>query len=88
MTMGWLHRPVGVWAMLIGLTGMSVGVAELGHLGRLGVALVFAAAACKGQLIAVHFMETPRALPVWNSLYRTWVVAVGVGLCVGVAFAG
>ena len=49
---------------------------------------VFAAAVIKGQLVAVNFMETRRALPVWNTLYRVWILAIGVALCCGTYFAG
>lgn len=79
------HRPSATLFVLIGVTLISVMFAETASLGRVAYVIIFAAAVLKGQLVAVYFMETPRALPVWNSLYRLWIAAIGVALCVGMA---
>jgi hypothetical protein len=47
------------------------------------LAAAFGLAVFKGQMVAVNFMETRRARKVWNSLYRTWIVAIGVVLLLG-----
>jgi hypothetical protein len=82
-----LDRPVVVWAVLVVITLASVALAELSAMGPVTYLLVFGAAAFKGQLVAVYFMETPRALPVWNGLYRIWIVAIGAVLWAGIAFS-
>ena len=37
----------------------------------------------KGQVVAIHFMDTGRARAVGNSLYRTWIVVIGAVLLLG-----
>lgn len=76
-------RPTVCWMILIALTVISVTVAEVMTWRHMIVAIIFGAAVLKGQLIAVHFMEVDRALPVWNTLYRVWIVAIGAVLIMG-----
>ena len=75
-------RLTAVWLALVGFTLASVALSERAG-GRLFVAVVvFVVAIVKGQLIAVHFMETPRA-PAWSHVYRAWIVVIGVVLMLG-----
>lgn len=85
--MAFFNRPLVIWAALVALTLASVAIAELIPLRVATYVVVFAAAVVKGQMVAVHFMETPRSQPVWNALYRIWIAAIGIALCAGVAFA-
>jgi hypothetical protein len=76
-------RPAICWAILIVLTIMSVMAAESMTWKTMVVVMIFGVAILKGQLIAIHFMEVDRALPVWNTLYRVWIVAIGAVLMLG-----
>jgi hypothetical protein len=69
--------------VLAGLTIVSVVIAERLHQPSIVFASAFAFAIAKGQLVAVHFMETKRARPVWNRLYRSWIVGIGLLLLLG-----
>ena len=81
------ERPVLIWQALIALTLTSVVLAEVVGV-RLAVSVViFGVAIVKGQLVAVHFMETPKSTPAWNSLYRVWIVLIGLVLMLGTALA-
>ena len=81
-------RNRAAWAALVMVTLVSVALAEWSH-GLIATAFaVFGAAILKGQIVAVRFMETPKALPSWDSLYRIWIVAIGLVLCGGVILAG
>ena len=75
--------PATVWAILAGLTLVSVAIAERLHQPAVVIFSAFAFAVAKGQLVAIHFMETGRARAVWNSLYRTWIVVIGAVLLLG-----
>jgi caa(3)-type oxidase subunit IV len=75
--------PIRVWALLAGLTIVSAVIAERMHQPTIVIVSAFAFAVVKGQLVAVHFMETKRARAVWNGLYRSWIVAIGVLLLLG-----
>ncbi|GGY90541.1 cytochrome C oxidase subunit IV family protein [Novosphingobium colocasiae] len=70
-------RPVLCWAILIAMTLGSVAAAELLNSRQMIFAMIFGVAVLKGQLVAVNFMEVGRALPVWNTLYRAWIVVIG-----------
>jgi hypothetical protein len=76
-------QPGRVWAMLAGLTIVSVVIAERLHHPTIVFFSAFAFAVAKGQLIAIHFMETNRARATWNALYRTWIGALGAVLLLG-----
>jgi len=74
---------VRIWALLAGLTIVSAVVAERIHLPIVVFVSAFAFAVVKGQLVAVHFMETNRARAVWGGLYRSWIVVIGAVLLLG-----
>ncbi len=71
-------RPVIIWAILMLLTIASVIIAEFASSHLLLVIVVFGVAIVKGQLVAVHFMEVGEAAPVWKTLYRVWIVGIGL----------
>ncbi len=77
------NSPLRIWAVLAALTIVSVVVAEQIHQPAIVYASAFAFAVFKGQLVAIHFMETGRARSVWNALYRSWIVAIGAVLLLG-----
>lgn len=76
------------WALLVAFTLVSVTLAELLDWRDIASLVVFAFAVIKGQIVAVKFMETPRALPMWNVLYRIWILVIGIVLWGGVFLAG
>ncbi len=76
-----MRRLAMVWAVLVALTLASVALAEGMRSRELVVVIVFGVAVIKGQIVAVQFMETRRA-PGWNTLYRTWIVALGLVMMV------
>lgn len=75
------------WALLVALTLVSVGLVEFSDWHDIAFPAVFAFAVIKGQIVADTFMETRRALPTWNVLYRMWVLFIGIVLCGGVFLA-
>lgn len=76
------------WLLLVLVTIASVALAELPDWRKVAFPVVFAASVIKGQIVATKFMETDRALPIWNVLYRVWILAMGIVLCGGVYLAG
>jgi hypothetical protein len=74
---------VRIWAILAVLTVASTFIAESVGIPVLVYGFAFAIAILKGQMVAVHFMETPLARPVWNALYRSWIVFIGLVLLAG-----
>lgn len=87
-----MHRPTthsnhATLLLLLGLTLTSVGIAEWSGVREIAIVAVFGCAVAKGQLIALQFMETRQALPVWNALYRIWIAAIGIALCLGAFLA-
>ena len=80
-------RPTWIWLGLVILTLASVGLSGAVPYRALVYVIVFGAAVIKGQMVAVHFMETGKAHPTWNGLYRTWIVMIGLALLAGHLFA-
>lgn len=76
------------WALLVAFTLVSVSLDALLDWRDIASLVVFAFAVIKGQIVAVKFMETPRALPMWNVLYRIWILIIGIVLWGGVFLAG
>lgn len=80
----WLLRsPSGVCLALLGLTFVSLLVAEELDVRTLIIASVFLIAAAKAGLIIDHFMEAKRADRQWRALYGTWVTGVTILLVIG-----
>ncbi len=82
-----LFKTRRVWAILVLLTLISVVIAERLHQPWIVLVSAFGLAAVKGNLIAIHFMETRQARTIWNALYRTWIVAIASLLLLGNLFA-
>ena len=76
-----MRRLVMVWAVLVVLTLASVALAEGVRSQAVVAVIVFGVAVIKGQIVAVRFMETRRARG-WNTLYRTWILALGLLLII------
>lgn len=92
-----MHKPMScpmvssnllAWALLVALTLVSVSLVESSDWHDIAFPAVFAFAVIKGQIVAVKFMETRRALPTWNVLYHMWILFIGIVLCGGVFLAG
>lgn len=83
-----LKNPVDrVWLVLVVATMITWWLGEGGWAGRGGaaaVALMFGLAFLKGALIALDFMETRHAPPLWRRLLLGWLAAV-IGL-IGLAW--
>lgn len=71
------------WIGLIALTLVSFFAAETLIDRRLALVCIFAIAALKGQMVAIHFMEVGHALPHWRELYRVWIVGIAIMLAAG-----
>jgi len=82
------RKPVVIWAALMLLTIASVIVAEFASSHLLLLLVVFGVAIIKGQLVAVHFMEVDLAATVWQTLYRMWIIAIGLLLIGGHILSG
>lgn len=74
------------WIALSLLTLISVRVGPSASHG-LAVAILFALAALKANLVLDNFMEAPLAEDHWRWLYRTWILVVMVILIVGFAIS-
>lgn len=76
-------KPVLAWLLLIGLTAISVLIAESGAAGITPVVLVFLFAAAKSTLVMCSYMEVNYAKPHWRALYTGWVAAIAIVLMIG-----
>jgi hypothetical protein len=78
---------IRAWGVLSVLTIASAVFAEnisdrlIVYLAAFGIAIL------KGQIIATSFMEVGLAKPIWRSLYRTWILLIGLILLAGYYFA-
>jgi hypothetical protein len=83
-----LKNPVDrVWLMLVAATLVTWWIGEGGWAssgGFAAVALMFGLAFVKGTLIALDFMETRHAPPLWRRLLLGWLAGV-IGL-IGLAW--
>jgi Prokaryotic Cytochrome C oxidase subunit IV len=71
------------WIGLIVLTLVSFAAAESWIDRNYAIAVIFAIAALKGQMVASRFMEVGHALPHWKTLYRVWIIGIAVVLAGG-----
>lgn len=83
MTSKALQSPMGLWAILILLSAISLALFE-GHISAsIGGTLIILIAAFKSRLVILHYMEAKRAPANWRLLYETWNVACATLIVVG-----
>jgi len=70
-----------VWALLCGLTLISLAVTE-GPYRRVASIAVVLLAAAKVRLVIIHYMEVRRAAKHWRVLYQAWIFAVSAAIVI------
>jgi heme/copper-type cytochrome/quinol oxidase subunit 4 len=75
--------PLRVWLLLVGLTLLSLLVAEELGLRTASIVVIFLIAAFKAELIIEHFMEARLAERHWLIMYLIWVLTVTFVLTIG-----
>ncbi len=83
MNMRTFSSAAKIWAVLVGLTLLSVYAVEdavLGHLTTFGVILI---AGIKARLVILDYMEARHAPPRWRFLYETWNFAAMAIIAIG-----
>lgn len=85
------RRLLGAWALLVGLTVVSLVVAlGLGQAegGRIAAAVALAASYLKARAVLDHFMDLRRAGPGWRGVFAGLLVVVLGGLLAAAMVAG
>ena len=78
-----VDTPVVVWAVLCGLTLVSVLLVEGGWWRSIAPVIIVLIAAVKSRMVILNYMEARHARPHWRFLYEAWNFAAAATLVIG-----
>ncbi len=78
-----VNIPSALWAVLIGLSVLSVALIEKQTLGFYGVGGIILISAIKSRLVILHYMEAKHAEPKWRFLYEIWNFTAAAIIIIG-----